>query len=500
MKVLSEVHNIYVRASEWTKVQEARLKKVTLQDATLEESADTDSLASSVEECQCPAGYTGTSCEDCGDGYYRVSVPGMYKGTCEPCNCRGHASTCDKETGVCDNCVHFTEGDQCDRCIEGYFGDATQGTAYDCNVCPCPREVMSNNFATSCGPRSEEDATFVCDCKSGYTGDKCEMCAASFFGNPEVIGESCTPCQCNDNINVTDPMACDHKNGHCLICTNNAAGEACSECAPGFFGDAITDKSCRTCGCDECGTENCNHMNGECKCKPSVSGDKCDRCERDHYGFGTCRGCIPCECGEASDSLQCNDEAGQCRCRPGVTGRTCDHCESGFWNFKPTGCERCLCNPIYAEGVGCNPETGQCECLPGVIGQNCDRCPYRWVLITNKGCEECNTCQHDLLDASSLPALLGPVIEEFVNTSRSFFSQRRLDYFLERVEEYEDKINALQPPDVNFAPLQLAVRDLQEVHASIEQRTKLLQTSVNSNEKDLDSKFLRSPQRHQSDQ
>ena len=57
-------------------------------------------LATSVEQCSCPPGYKGLSCEDCAPGYTRSSE-GLYLGLCQPCQCFGHASLCHAETGVC---------------------------------------------------------------------------------------------------------------------------------------------------------------------------------------------------------------------------------------------------------------------------------------------------------------------------------------------------------------------------------------------------------------
>lgn len=56
--------------------------------------------APEVEECSCPAGYKGYSCEDCDVGYTRVAE-GIYLGSCDPCNCNGHSKFCDAERGVC---------------------------------------------------------------------------------------------------------------------------------------------------------------------------------------------------------------------------------------------------------------------------------------------------------------------------------------------------------------------------------------------------------------
>lgn len=38
--------------------------------------------------------------QECDQGYTRSSS-GLYLGTCERCNCHGHASSCDPESGSC---------------------------------------------------------------------------------------------------------------------------------------------------------------------------------------------------------------------------------------------------------------------------------------------------------------------------------------------------------------------------------------------------------------
>lgn len=53
-----------------------------------------------VEECSCPEGYRGLSCEDCAVGYTR-NGQGLYLGICEPCTCNGHSNHCDHDSGIC---------------------------------------------------------------------------------------------------------------------------------------------------------------------------------------------------------------------------------------------------------------------------------------------------------------------------------------------------------------------------------------------------------------
>ena len=58
-----------------------------------------DELAVNVEQCWCPAGYSGQFCEACDVGYHRQSVGGGPLASCVPCTCHGHSDTCDVDTG-----------------------------------------------------------------------------------------------------------------------------------------------------------------------------------------------------------------------------------------------------------------------------------------------------------------------------------------------------------------------------------------------------------------
>ncbi|CAG5113610.1 Oidioi.mRNA.OKI2018_I69.chr2.g7700.t1.cds [Oikopleura dioica] len=92
--------------------------------------------AATVELCQCPVGYEGTSCEKCTDGYYRGK--GLYLGQCIPCECNGMAKTCNKHTGACIGCQGSTAGPKCDQCRHGYqkirSGDCVRIPAVPCQT------------------------------------------------------------------------------------------------------------------------------------------------------------------------------------------------------------------------------------------------------------------------------------------------------------------------------------------------------------------------------
>ncbi|XP_053667229.1 laminin subunit alpha [Anopheles marshallii] len=469
MLLLRDLKNIYIRASYWENGLVTVVSDVSLTMA--HDDLDHPHLYRelAVENCDCPPGYVGQSCEDCAPGYYR-DPNGPHLGYCIPCECNGHAATCDCNTGVCHDCQHYTTGDHCDQCIEGFYGNATRGTPNDCMICACPLPVESNNFATSCEV-SEDGYEIHCDCKPGYHGEKCQSCAPGYYGQPQVEGEFCKPCDCSGNINANEPGACDSVSGECLLCLNNTFGRACNLCAPGFYGDAVREKDCQSCICDKTGMDYCDNVVGTCNCLPNVIGEKCDRCDDDHYGFESGRGCTLCDCGIASNSSQCDDNTGKCACKPGVTGRQCDRCEPGYWNYSEEGCVPCSCNTDYSRGLGCNALTGQCECLSGVVGEKCDSCPYRWVLIPDTGCQECDVCHHALLDVTDgLKRDIDPVLGDIKTIADDYYTSQKLKYFDDMVDRLEPKVRSLDPHGVNLNPSKQKVETLEMEVKSLDRR------------------------------
>ncbi|KAL7292410.1 hypothetical protein TKK_0013999 [Trichogramma kaykai] len=445
MSTLKDLRGIYIRATYWQPSLTVSLSHVSI-DVTTDEWTDNAEIASSVEHCQCPPNYKGFSCEECAKGYYRV------KGSCVKCQCNGHADECDVNTGICIDCKNGTTGDHCEMCQEGYYGDATIGTPSDCLICACPLPIASNNFAKGCEV-SEDGSKISCSCLPGYYGARCESCAAGYYGQPENVGDYCKPCECSGNIDTNEIGSCDSVSGECLHCLNNTYGTACNLCKPGYFGDAIERKDCKSCSCDQCGMKSCDNQNGICQCHDNVIGEECNRCAPDHYGFKSCQGCRPCECGIASESSQCDDDTGKCVCKPGVEGRTCDQCMAGYWNYGPEGCIPCGCITKYSRGASCNPVTGQCVCLPGVLGEKCDNCPHRTVLDPRRGCQTCDKCIHDLLDVTDeLKEKLDPVADSFQNVADSYFTNQRLDFINETVNELGPEVKLLDPRRVNLDP------------------------------------------------
>lgn len=223
---------------------------------------------------------------------------------------------------------------------------------------------------------------------------------------------------------------------------------------------------------------------------PNVVGEKCDRCEDDHWGFESGYGCRACDCAVASNSTQCDDHSGQCACKPGVTGPQCDRCLPGYWNYGPNGCEHCKCNTEYSRGLGCDAQTGQCQCLPGVVGEKCDRCPHRWVLVQDQGCFECDSCHHALLDVTdALRNEFDPIKAEFDEASQPYFTARKLDYYNDAINNLLPEVSKLDPKGVNLTPHEKTINQLLQDAKALEKRASFAvndtETAIEQGEKTL---------------
>lgn len=100
---------------------------------------------------------------------------------CPKCQCNGH-SKCSVKPNVCNiPCDDFTEGSNCENCIEGFYGKPINGGT--CIPCSC------NGHSDLCNHE-----TGKCNCTTkGITGHQCDKCDEqnNYFGNPQDISGSC---------------------------------------------------------------------------------------------------------------------------------------------------------------------------------------------------------------------------------------------------------------------------------------------------------------------
>ncbi|XP_050676949.1 laminin subunit beta-1 [Leptidea sinapis] len=339
-------------------------------------------------QCKCRANTYGRACDLCQPGYFNFP-------NCQQCDCNGHAVECDDKTGACKECHDFTEGHRCERCLEGYYGDPRLGIDIPCRLCPCPG-VKGDSKKSSHADRCElnpETKDVECDCREGYAGLLCDVCADNYYGDP--IKGTCEKCDCNDNIALTKPGNCDPFTGKCLQCLHNTAGDHCEYCEDGYYGDAL-EKTCYKCNCSVLGTNftrgNCDRVTGQCPCFNNVMGINCDQCTENHWRIALGTGCDPCDCDpRGSKSPQCNPYIGKCDCKPGHGGRQCDQCQENYWGDPNIECHECDCDLYGSVSPQCMRENGSCNCKPGIGGYKCDICA-RGYLGEAPQCYACGEC------------------------------------------------------------------------------------------------------------
>ncbi|XP_067107794.1 laminin subunit alpha-1 [Osmerus mordax] len=459
MTVLADLAGFRIRAHLNASAQGAiRLSSVSLDMA--DPNAANPVLARPVEQCECPWGYAGTSCEYCVPGFYRVDGI-LFGGNCLPCECNEHASQCDIN-GACLDCTHNTTGPHCNQCQAGYYGDATEGTPEDCQRCACPLTLDSNNFSPTCV--LEEPGKASCDqCQLGYTGTNCERCANGYHGDPTVPGQVCEVCDCNGNVDRREAGHCDSVTGACLKCIGHTSGRQCESCQDGYYGDAITAKNCQPCGCHGNGSYSgmCDQETGRCSCRANVDGDKCDHCQDGFHGLLSGQGCVACNCSQSASLSQSCDEEGRCQCIGGVAGDKCEHCHHGYYNYQDNGCTKCDCAHTHGS---CHRDTGECICPPHTEGEKCEMCEEGyWGHDPVSGCKSCDCSE---AGSSSLQCDLtgGHCL------CRAEFSGRRCDRCAKGHRDYPQckacncNVNGTQE---EFCDAELGVCDCQETGACL---------------------------------
>jgi laminin gamma 1 len=72
-RLISNITSIKIRMNYNYNIEDTVIKSITLQDATLIDNFNTndDQIATHIEQCKCPEGYTGQFCDQCKSGYKR---------------------------------------------------------------------------------------------------------------------------------------------------------------------------------------------------------------------------------------------------------------------------------------------------------------------------------------------------------------------------------------------------------------------------------------------
>lgn len=205
------------------------------------------------------------------------------------CDCNGNVDfnavgICDHITGRCLKCLRHTEGDQCQRCQRGFYGDALSQTAgQKCKPCSCNPGGTSSGHVNECHP-----LTGNCQCLGHVTRRDCSYCEVGFFNLQPGVG--CERCRCNPI--GSSSTACHPITGQC-VCRAGVEGRLCDSCRVGFFG--FSSRGCRACNCDPMGSISMQcHSNGTCHCRQGFVGYKCDKCELNYFNSRATHQCEEC--------------------------------------------------------------------------------------------------------------------------------------------------------------------------------------------------------------
>lgn len=215
MMTLAHVESLLIKLQYVDHVQ----REIELTNIEMDSAAVGDrglGSAHLVEECRCPVGYSGLSCEQCDHGYTRQQS-GTWLG----------------------RCVRIEES-----CRPGTYGNPSAGRP--CLPCPCPLTSSGNNFARTCSLAADGDV--ICDCNRGYVGRRCESCERGYIGNPMIPGDYCRPgpapsrCEPSGTETVLP-------NGDCK-CKANVIGPYCDQCrAESFHLNQYSSGGCTDCFC-----------------------------------------------------------------------------------------------------------------------------------------------------------------------------------------------------------------------------------------------------------
>eukprot|EP00794_Sanderia_malayensis_P015666 gene15666-17246_t len=264
------------------------------------------------------------------------------------------------------------------------------------------------------------------------TNQVSSLCKEIEFSINTQLFNGSLACNCNamGSVNTSD---CEKYGGQCQ-CKPGVTGRTCDQCMPGFYN--FTSNGCTACNCTVLGSKSlvCDVISGQCPCHPGVVNRTCSQCRDSFYGFQTGRGCNNCSCNwDGSKGVYCG-ENGECDCKNTTMGQKCDICKPMHFNFSSNGCTPCQCDPSGSVNLQCDVKQGNCSCKQSVEGTKCNQCSsgtYNLQRTNPYGCQAC-FCYNQTEQCSSAAGFYAsPISSTFTNTTDSW------------IVRYTDGLNAV---------------------------------------------------------
>ncbi|KAG8222837.1 hypothetical protein J437_LFUL010340 [Ladona fulva] len=227
---------------------------------------------SGLRKCRCEHNACGEGCEQCCPLFnQRPWQPGV---PCQSCHCHGHAPACKYDPEVARARASMdpdgvyrggggahTTGVNCEKCQDGWYrpSGVSASDSNPCRACRChPTGSISPNCASHNDPSGAPPGS--CICRPGFTGPRCDRCAAGRRRFPECEACMCDPAgsQGNDPCPPRDPQHGSGSRSSLLLIQRNVEGPLCNRCRKGFF--ALQESN--PLGCTPC---YCSGLTPECQ-------------------------------------------------------------------------------------------------------------------------------------------------------------------------------------------------------------------------------------------
>ncbi|KAI6037038.1 growth factor receptor domain-containing protein [Pisolithus microcarpus] len=400
-------------ASQLPTATSGSLSLVKIESSTCSPPCSGSGVCTASGTCSCPAGFSGSSCEQCASGYYGPSCQpcpsgctscddGMSgSGRCLSTTVSNPPSSCNCINGQCGSNGQCTclpgwtsasNGTQCAACASGYFLDSSG----NCEICQLG--------CSQCTDGSGDCIT----CKSGYTQDANDRTMCNAASQTTSGGTTCP------NGSYSNGTSCEPCATECQTCTGSTSND-CIICASGTYslnGSCVQTNSGGVCQGSSLIANNNKH---EC----DTCGPKCTSCQIPNFNVASttnqaqCTGCLPgyvlyqgqcigsCPSGtflSPTDNLTCTACDSTCSTCAG-SASYCLTCANNKLASNGQCVSSCPSNTFSSSGacVACHPDCATCS---GSAFNQCTSCNQTLPVLTNGRCLA--TCsQNQYFDTTS---------------------------------------------------------------------------------------------------